>query len=113
MALVSVHDIATLFLAFCGGVSALGVAITYIAKAVGWIRRPEIKQNDTLNDHEKRISKLEEKVDNDYNDIKVLQNEVKMMLEAVVAIMKHEIDGNHTEDLLNTQNKIEKYLINK
>ena len=111
--MISVTAIIQLFLAFCGGVSCLGAALAYIAKAIGWIKRPEVKQNAVLEDHEKRIKRLEEKTDNDYNDIRKLQQEMKMMLKAVVAIMKHEIDGNHTSDLQKVQKDIEDYLLEK
>lgn len=111
--MIAIQDIVSLFLSFCGGVGILGAAAVYIAKAVGWIRRPEKKQDETLEDHEKRIKKLEEKTDNDYDDIQDLQKEVKMLLKAIVAIMKHELDGNHQKDLQEAQSDIEKYLLEK
>lgn len=111
--MIQIQDIISLFLTFCGGISILGAAVVYVAKAVGWIRKPETKQREILQDHEKRICELEAKADNDYADIQTLQKEVKMVLRAVVAIMKHELDGNHTDDLLKTQNDIEEYLVEK
>ena len=111
--MISVTAIIQLFLAFCGGVSCSGAALAYIAKAIGWIKRPELKQNAVLEDHEKRISRLEEKTNNDYDDIQKLQKEMKMMLRAVVAIMKHEIDGNDTADLQKEQEAIDDYLFEK
>ena len=111
--MIEIQDVISLFLTFCGGIGIIGAATVYIAKAVGWIRKPEIKQDAILQDHEKRITELEEKTDNDYTEIQKLQKEMKMMLKAVVAIMKHEIDGNHKEDLLNVQHDIEKYLLEK
>lgn len=111
--MIEIQDVISLFLTFCGGIGIIGAATVYIAKAVGWIRRPEIKQDAILQDHEKRITELEGKTDNDYTEIQKLQAEMKMMLKAVVAIMKHEIDGNHQEDLLEAQKDIEKYLVEK
>lgn len=111
--MISIHNIITLFLSFCGGIGILGAAVAYIAKAIGWIRLPEKHQDETLADHEKRISELERKTDSDYDDIKKLNKEVKMVLKAVLAIMKHELDGNHTSDLLESQKSIEDYLTEK
>ena len=111
--MITIQAIIQLFLAFCGGVSVLGAAAVYIAKAVGWIRKPEIKQNAVLDDHEKRIKRLEEKTDNDYENINKLQTEMKMMLKATLALMKHAIDGNHTDDLLKVKDDIEDYLLEK
>lgn len=111
--MITIHSMIQLFLAFCGGISILGAAAVYIAKAVGWIRKPEMTQNKILEDHEDRITRLEEKTDNDYDDIKKLQKEVKMVLKATLAIMKHEIDGNNTTDLQKTRDDIEEYLLDK
>ena len=111
--MIEIQDVISLFLTFCGGIGIIGAATVYIAKAVGWIRRPEIKQDNILQDHEKRITELEGKTETDYTEIKKLQAEMKMMLKAVVAIMKHEIDGNHQADLLAAQKDIEKYLVEK
>ena len=113
MAMIQIQDVISLFLTFCGGVSIIGAAAVYIAKAIGWIKRPETKQNEILQDHEKRICELEAKADNDYEDIKTLQKEVKMVLKAVVEIMKHEVDGNHTASLQKVQKDIEDYLLEK
>jgi hypothetical protein len=113
MDMIPVSDLISLFLAFCGGISIIGAAAAYVAKAVGWLKRPEEKQNEILQDHEKRIARLEEKTDNDYSDIRKLQQEMKMMLRAVVAIMKHEIDGNNTADLKKEQEAIDDYLFEK
>ena len=113
MDMIPVSDLISLFLAFCGGISIIGAAAAYVAKAVGWLKRPEEKQNEILQDHEKRIARLEEKTDNYYSDIRKLQQEMKMMLRAVVAIMKHEIDGNNTADLKKEQEAIDDYLFEK
>ena len=111
--MIPVQDIISLFLAFCGGISILGTAAVYVAKAVGWIRRPEVRQNETLRDHEDRIARLEDKVGNDYTEIKRLQREMKMVLRAVVAIMKHELDDNDKDGLKKIQGDIETYLLEK
>ena len=111
--MITVTAIIRLFLAFCAGVSCLGAAAAYVAKAVGWLRKPEHTQNTILEDHEKRIKKLEENTSTDYKEILKLQKEVKMVLKAVVAIMKHEIDGNNTNDLEKVQTEITDYLVEK
>lgn len=110
MQLFSLSEVVTLFLAFCGGISVIGAAAVYIGKAVGWIRKPGHRQDEILKDHESRISILESKADNDFSEIKTLKKEVNMMLWAVVAIMRHEINGNDVEALEKEQEKINEYL---
>lgn len=111
--MIPVADAVTLILACCGGISCIGAAAVYIGKAVGWIRQPEHRQDEILKNHETRITTLEAKTDKDYVSITELQKEMSMILRAVVAIMKHEINGNDTEALKQTQKEIEDYLISK
>lgn len=110
--MITIQAIIQLFLAFCGGVSVLGAAAVYIAKAVGWIRKPEMAQNKILEDHEKRIAELERKTDNDYLDIRKLQEEMAMMLRAVMALVTHSLDGNNTDELKDSKKEIDNYLRN-
>lgn len=111
--MIPVTDVVTIILAICGGISVIGAAAVYIGKAVGWIRKPEHRQDEILKDHEQRITVLETKTDKDYVSITELQKEMSMILRAVVAIMKHEINGNDTADLKQAQREIEEYLISK
>ena len=112
MDMIATQDLISLFLTFCGGISIIGAAAVYIAKAVGWIRRPEHKQDEMLQDHEKRISELEEKTENDYSDIKKLQEEMAMMLRAVMALVTHSLDGNNKDELKDSKKEINSYLQN-
>ena len=111
--MVSIVEVIKLFLAFCGGISVLGAATVYVAKAIGWLRQPEATQNAILQDHERRLKDLEQKTNSDYGAIQELQTETKMMLKAVLAIMKHELDGNNTNDLEKARKSIENYLVDK
>lgn len=108
--MIEIQDVISLFLTFCGGIGIIGAATVYIAKAVGWIRRPEHKQDAILQDHEKRISELEEKTENDYSDIKKLQEEMAMMLRAVMALVSHSLDGNNKDELKDSKKEINGYL---
>ena len=110
--MIEIQDVISLFLTFCGGIGIIGAATVYIAKAVGWIKKPEIKQNNILEDHEKRITELERKTDNDYSDIKKLQEEMAMMLRAVMALVSHSLDGNNKDELKDSKKEINVYLQN-
>ena len=111
--MISITAMIQLFLAFCAGISCMGAALAYIAKAIGWIRKPEVTQNETLKDHEKRIKELEANVKKDFTEIEGLQDEMELVLRGVVAIMKHELDGNNTKDMSEVQHDISDYLIRK
>ena len=111
--MITISAMIQIFLAFCAGVSCLGAAAAYVAKAVGWLRKPEQNQNKKLEDHEERIVSLEKKVNGDYSEIQKLQKEMKLVLRGVVAIMKHDIDGNNTAEIIKIQGDIDDYLLEK
>lgn len=111
--MLSIHDVISLFLAICGGIGVLGSALVYICKAIGWIRKPEEKQNEILGDHEKRIADLERKIDKDYHHLKEVDETVKLILEAQGALLDHALDGNHTSSVTKSRQDIDKYLRSK
>ena len=80
-------------------------------------RRPTA---DRLDDHERRISKLEEcceevtgKLNADWDFQQDEKDFNLIMLEAVSQLMKHALDGNDTDGLRKVDEKIDKYLREK
>lgn len=110
LGLISINEAIGLILAICGGISALGGAFAYIAKVFGWIRKPEQEQNLKLQDHETRIKKLENKSENDFKEIEELKKQNYLLLTAMLATIKHQIDGNDVESLKECSASIEKYV---
>lgn len=86
-------------LAICGGISIIGGAIAVIWK---WIK-PAVS-------FKKRIERLEEKADNDYESIKRIEDMQAAMCQAMIAIMDHDITGNHVEGLKKTKADLVKKL---
>lgn len=111
--MIGVNELVQLFLAFCGGISIVGGTFTYIAKALGWLKKPEENQNRRLDILEKEVSGLRQKTDNDWRAIHELQESNKLLLSAMLATVKHELDGNDVHDLRTVQESLEHYLINK
>lgn len=111
--MIGVNELIQLFLAFCGGISIVGGTFTYIAKALGWLKKPEENQNRRLDILEKEVGDLRQKTDNDWRAIHELQESNKLLLSAMLATVKHELDGNDVHDLRTVQESLEHYLINK
>ena len=100
---------------------AFVVLVWNAVKAIhDWRQLAKKPSEDRLADHERRIKHLEEcceevhgKLQNDWK----FQEEEKefnvIMLEAVGQLMKHAIDGNDTDGLKATDEKIDKYLREK
>lgn len=111
--LYTVNDLAQMFLAICGGIGIIGAAIVWIARAVGFFRKPEEAQNLKLEDHENRLRELERKSNRDYEQISSMQEEMKVILLGTHALLRHAIDGNDTASLKQAESDIMSFLTNK
>lgn len=86
-------------LAVCGGISTIGGAAAVIWKLV----LPAVKMK-------KRVEVLEQKADNDYEDIQDIKTMQSAMCRALVDIMDHQIYGNHTEKMEQTKKDLIKLI---
>ena len=109
----TLNDIISIFLAACGGIAVIGAAIVWIARAVGFIKRPEVEQDAKLEDHEDRIRALESKSAKSGDQVTSMQEEIKILLLGTYALLRHAIDGNDKESLKQAEADIVKFLSNK
>ncbi len=110
---ITLAQLGIFFMSICGGIAAVGTALTWVLKALGFLRAPEKKQDELLKDHETRIKRLEEKAANDFDNIQEIQKEMKILLAATLATVKHQLDGNDIKSLEKARANLEEYLINK
>ena len=59
-----------------------------------------------------RVKKIEEHQDKDLKRLERIDNDLKEILMSVNALLSHNIDGNHTEQLKQRKNELSDYLIN-
>ena len=109
-----------LVLAICGAIVTISAAIGVITKALEKARAPEKEQNDRLDAHEKRLNALDEIIvkfreyfDNDDRRFKEIEKSNKVTQSALLALLKHSINGNDTESLKEARKNLEEYLIEK
>lgn len=109
-----------LVLAICGAIVTISAAIGVIAKALDKARAPEKEQNERLDAHEKRLNALDEIIvkfreyfDNDDRRFKEIEKSNKITQSALLALLKHSINGNDTESLKEARKNLEEYLIEK
>jgi len=109
-----------LILAVCGAIVTISAAIGVIAKALDKARAPEKEQNERLDAHEKRLNALDEIIvkfreyfDNDDRRFKEIEKSNKVTQSALLALLKHSINGNDTESLKEARKNLEEYLIEK
>jgi hypothetical protein len=109
-----------LVLAVCGAIVTISAAIGVIAKALDKAKAPEKEQNERLDAHEKRLNALDEIIvkfreyfDNDDRRFKEIEKSNKITQSALLALLKHSINGNDTESLKEARKNLEEYLIEK
>lgn len=95
---------------------ALGVIINIFAK----IKEPENKQNERISHCEERLNKMDAIVekfngffDNDNKRLKAIDEGNKITQTALLALLKHALNGNDTEALKTAEKNLEEYLISK
>ena len=109
-----------LVLAICGAIVTISAAIGVIAKALDKAKAPEKEQNERLDAHEKRLNALDDIIvkfreyfDNDDRRFKEIEKSNKITQSALLALLKHSINGNDTESLKEARKNLEEYLIEK
>jgi len=110
-----------LFMSVVGAVSAF---VTTIVNWVGKIRKPEKDQNDMLKKHEDSIAKLNTDLESmaakQKDDIEKVEarmtdneNETRLVMKGILALVDHSIDGNNTKQLKSIKTEYRDYLVSK
>lgn len=96
--------------------SAVGVIINLITK----IKEPETKQNERISHCEERLNKMDVIIEkfqgyfsNDDRRFKEIEEGNKITQTALLALLKHSINGNDTKALKEAEKNLEDYLINR
>ena len=103
-----------------GAIVTIGAVITLIFKLVNRVRAPEIKQNERIKSVEDRLKAVEEqnKIFTQYfisddKRFKAIERSNKITQSALLAILKHSINGQDIESLKKAEKSIEEFLIEK
>lgn len=103
-----------------GAIVTVGAVITLIFKLVNRVKAPEVKQNERISALETRIKEIEEKNKvftqyfiNDDKRFKAIERSNKITQSALLALLKHSINGNDTESLKKAEKSLEEFLIEK
>lgn len=93
-----------------GYITASGAAIGVVIKAFRAFRKPTDNNSRKLAEHEEQIKDLKTKSYNDYQAILDMKSMQSSMCQALIAIIDHEITGNHIDGLKNTKKDLIKQL---
>ena len=90
----------------CVGITTLGGAGAIVISIIKWWQKPDKDRDEMLNEHDKKLN-------NDHKRLLELEEGNKVMMQAMLAMMSHSIDGNHVEDLKQARDDLQKYLIRR
>ena len=110
----------SIILGICAAIVTISAAVGVIVKAIEKARAPEVAQNERLDKIEERLAKLDEINEkfkryftNDDNRFKNIEKSNKITQTALLALLKHSLNGNDTEALKQAEKSLEDYLIEK
>lgn len=113
-------EMISLILGICAAIVTISAAIGVIAKVLDKAKAPEVTQNirlDTidkrLDDIDKTIAQFREYFTNDDNRFKAIEKSNKVTQTALLALLKHSLNGNDMDSLKEAEKSLEEYLIDK
>lgn len=106
--------------ALSGTVVSISAAISVFVKAFEKAKQPERDQNTKIAAIESRLNAIDETIEKyrlsfeeDNSRFNKIEQSNKITQSALLALLKHAINGNDTESLKQAQKDIEAYLIDK
>lgn len=103
-----------------GAIVTIGAVTTLIFKLVNRLKAPENKQNERIKNLEDEVKTLKEQNKlftqyfvNDDRRFKEIEKSERITQGAILALLKHALNGNNTKQLEDTTAELEAYLIAK
>lgn len=100
-------------LAICGGALVLinfGNAIVNLFKAA---KSPTASLESRVDEIERKMSKYDDMFGRDKARLDSFDESNRIILKSLLAIIKHDLDGNNTEALKQAQDDLQNYMLNK
>ena len=97
----------------CSLLLNLAAVIALINNSNAKKRKPNELQDERIAEHDRRLDRIEARLDKDKTSIERLSQEVHLMLKADRALLEHGINGNNIEPMIKSQEEIDEYLIRK
>lgn len=99
--------------AFAAAMITISSAIAVIINLISKLREPDKLRDEKIQQHENRILELE-KANRDKDDkFNGIEEGNKIIQTALLALLKHSLNGNDTDALKKAEADLESYLINK
>lgn len=100
-------------LAFFGAIACIGGGAAYLMKLFHWIMHPNNIQNKKLKEHDDLLKSHSEFLDKDKRKIEKLEEQDRLVMQALLVLIDHGIDGNNIEEMKSCKKSMEDFLISK
>ena len=100
-------------LAICACIVAISGAIAAVIRFWNWAHKQSDENTATLEEIMKWLASDKHRIEDLETSQAEMDRQNKLLLKAVVSLMSHELDGNHTAQLASTRDEIQEYLISK
>ena len=100
-------------LGVCAGISTIGAAVGWIIKCVKAARAPAQKINDRLTALEAQQKVHAGYLDRDNMRFEAIEKGERVTQRALLALLKHGIDGNDIEGMKRAERELQEYLIER
>ena len=78
----TMHQLWTMVLSICGGITAVSAAIAVIIKVIGKMKEPDSKQNSRLKEHDKKFDSVDKKLAADKDRLDLFQSKIVQLEES-------------------------------
>ena len=106
--------------AICGAIVSIGAVVALLVKVLDKIKAPEKMQDNRielieikLEAHEKTLEKYQDFFTNDDNRFKNIEKSNKITQGALLALLKHALNGNDVNSLKDAEKALENYLLDR
>ena len=103
-------DLINQIMVFCGYITTLGGALAITYKGYKASKRPCEINEGKIDAHSNDIKSLQDKADRDYKAITEMKEMQAAQSQALIALMDHEITGNHIDGLKRTKADLIKHI---
>lgn len=97
----------------CTALTLITSIANIIATIIARAKAPEVKQDERITELEERMTKAEEKLSDDRKALEHYDEGNKIVLQSLLALMRHSIDGNHIDNLKEAAKNLDEYLVKK
>lgn len=111
--MITPADIVSIFLGICAAIVSISAATTVIIKLVQHAKAPDKKQNERLDELERKVKHFDSLFDNDNKRLNELEEGNRVTQQALLALLSHSINGNDINKLTKARDDLQTYLIEK